>query len=119
MKSWRERREDRHAAQVDLERARAVVAFELRAERLVALQDVEHVAQHLQHHAIGLGAHGGRARIESSCRSSRRTGRRTEFGDRIVVGQDRRAHRWGWSGRHVLLCGGVLARGRAMLLRAC
>ena len=48
-----QRREHRHAAQMIVERALAIVGIQLRLERLVALDDIEHVAQHLEHHAIG------------------------------------------------------------------
>ena len=51
-----ERRKYGHAEQVSAESAGAVVAVELFAEGLVLLQNVEHIAQHLEHDAIGLGA---------------------------------------------------------------
>ena len=82
MKSCVSDGKDGNAAQVRVERAAAVVALQLRAKVLVALQDVEHVAQHFQHHAVGLGAHRGRARVISSCTSFRRTCRRAKFSDR-------------------------------------
>ena len=44
--------------------ALAVVGVQLRLQRLVALDDVQHVAQHFEHHAVGGGAHSGRARIQ-------------------------------------------------------
>ncbi len=61
----RQRGEHRDAAQMVVERALAIVGVELRLERLVALHDVEDVAQHLEHHAIGGSAHRGRARIQA------------------------------------------------------
>jgi len=54
-----QRGEQRHAAQVRIERALAVVAIELLPEGFVALHNVEHVAQHLEHGAIGFGANRG------------------------------------------------------------
>ncbi len=82
-----ERREDGNAAQMRVERAGAIVAFELSAERLVALQDVEHVAQHLEHDAVGLGANRGRARVVAHARHLAEEVARVEFRDGVVVRQ--------------------------------
>ena len=41
----------------------AVIALQLCAEGFVALQNVEHVAQHFKHHAIGLCPHRRRPRV--------------------------------------------------------
>ena len=87
MNSLRERSEDRNAAQMRIERAGAIVAFQLRAERLVALQDVEHVAQHFQHHAIGLRAYGRRARVVTHAGHFAEHFAGIQFGDGFVVRQ--------------------------------
>src|ERR1700687_5356595 len=58
-----ERFEYRHAAQVRVERAGAVVALQLRTEGFVALQDVEYVAQHFEHYTIGPCAYRRRPRV--------------------------------------------------------
>ena len=70
-----------------VERAGAIVAFELSAERLVALQDVEHVAQHLEHDAVGLGADRGRARIVAHARHLAEEVAGVEFGDGLSYGK--------------------------------
>ena len=82
-----ERREDRDAAEMRVEGAGPIVAFELSAERLVALQDVEHVAQHLEHDAVGFGANRGRARIVAHARHLAEEVAGIQLGDGIVVGQ--------------------------------
>ena len=69
------------------ERATAVVRFELAAEGLVLLHHVEDVAQHLEHDAVGLRAHGRRARIEAHARHLSEEIALTERGERIVVGE--------------------------------
>ena len=70
-----------------IERADAIVALQLRAEGLVALQDVEHVAQHFQHHAIGLRPHRGRARVIAHAGHLAEEVAGSQFGDGVVVGQ--------------------------------
>src|SRR5689334_13674790 len=58
------RGEDRNALEVSLKRADAVIGVELGAERLILLEDVEHVAQHLQTDNIFGRDHRRAARIE-------------------------------------------------------
>ena len=82
-----ERGEDRDAEQMGAQCAGAVVAVELLAEGLVLLHHVEHVAQHLEHDAVGLGADRRRARIEAHAGHFAEEIAGAEFGDGIVVGQ--------------------------------
>ncbi len=69
------------------EGAAAVVGLELGAEGLVLLHHVEDVAQHLEHDAVGLGADGGRARIEAHAGHLAEEVAGAECGDGVVVGQ--------------------------------
>src|SRR5208337_237995 len=59
------RREERDTAKVVFQRALAIVELQFFAKGLVALQDIEHIPQHLQHGAIRLGVDRRRARIET------------------------------------------------------
>ena len=61
----REWRQHRNAAQVRFQRALPVCSVQLIAKGLVALHDVEHVAQHLEHRAVGRRAHRGRTRVKA------------------------------------------------------
>src|ERR1700722_17763014 len=61
-------REDQLCAEVAIESAFTVGAIELRAEAFVALHDVEDVAEHLEHRALGLSLNRGRARIQTHAR---------------------------------------------------
>ena len=70
-----------------IERAAPVGFVKLRPERLTLLQDVENVAQHLEHHAIGFRAHGRGARIIIHARHFTEQLARPKFGDRMVVSQ--------------------------------
>src|SRR4029077_8708069 len=81
---------DRYGAEVAIESALAVGAIELRAETLVALHDVENVAQHLEHRAIGLSLNGGRARIQTHARHFSAEVAGTERCDGVVVTQIKR-----------------------------
>ena len=83
----RERSEHRDAAQMIFQRAFAVVGVQLRFECFVALDDVEHVAQHLEHDAIGCGADRGGARIQAHARHFAEQIAGVERRDGIVVGQ--------------------------------
>ena len=76
------------------ERARAVVALQLRAESFVPLQDVEHVAQHFEHHAVGLRPHRRRARIVVHASHLAEEFAGPKFGDRDCRRADRRRRRW-------------------------
>ncbi len=60
-----ERCEHGHAAQMIFERALLIIRIELGFERLVALDDVQHVAQHFEHHAVGGRPHCRRARVQA------------------------------------------------------
>ena len=57
--------ENGDAPQMIAERAFTVGAVESFFERLVPLQNVEHVAIHLVHRAVGQGAHRCRARVKT------------------------------------------------------
>ncbi len=81
----RQFREHRNRAQMGIERALAVRLIQLRAESLVALHDVQHVAQHFQHRAIGFRAHRRRARIQAHAGHFAEQVAGTQLGDRIVV----------------------------------
>ncbi len=87
----RQRREHGHAAQMVVERALAIVGVQLRLEGLVALDDVEHVAQHLKHHAIGSRAHRGRARIQAHAGHLAEQVAWNQRSDRMIVGQIHRS----------------------------
>ena len=78
---------DGDVAQMRIERAAPVGFVELRAERLALLQDVENVAQHLEHHAIGFGAHGRGPRVIIHAGHFAEQFARPEFGDGMVVGE--------------------------------
>ena len=52
-------------AEVVFESALAVILLDFSAKRFVALDHVEHVAQHFEHRAVGFGADRGRARVEA------------------------------------------------------
>ena len=68
-------------------RAAPVGFVELRPERLALLQDVENVAQHLKHHAIGFRAHGRGPRVIIHAGHFAEEFARPEFGDGMVVRQ--------------------------------
>src|ERR1035438_8419505 len=58
-----QRRQHWNAAQVRIQRALLIGTVQLFAEILVPLHDVENIAQHLEHCAIGLRTHCRRARV--------------------------------------------------------
>ena len=90
----RHRRQHRHAPEMCLERALAVVGLELRPERLVLLQDVEDVPQHLQDDDLGLRADGGRPRMKAHARHLAEELPCAQLGERPVVWKiDRRVDR--------------------------
>ena len=80
----RERRQHGNALQVRIQRALLVGALQLLAEALVALHDVEHVAQHLEHGAVGFRAHSSRPRIVAHAGHLAEELALTELGDRLV-----------------------------------
>src|SRR5688572_369504 len=84
----------RNTLQMILERATPVGIVEPRTERLVLLQNIEHVPQHLERRAVGRRAHRGGARMETHARHLAEQITRAEPRDRVVVRQiDRRVDR--------------------------
>src|SRR5579871_3662613 len=81
------RGEHGNVTQLRRQGALAVILVHPGAEGFVALQDIQNVAQHLQHHAIGLGAHGCRAWILVHTSHFAEQVARFQLGDRIAVGQ--------------------------------
>jgi hypothetical protein len=108
----REAAENRDVSQVGVERPPAVGLVELRAEWLALLQDVEDVAQHLEHRAIGLGAHrcGAWVIIHASHFAEEFTG--AKFRDGVVVGQVHRSIDGNRSAVYFLFAAVFLARGK-------
>ena len=68
-----------------IESALAIRLIERGAEILVALHDVQHVAEHFEHRAIRLGADGGRTGIKAHAGHFAEEIAGAEFGDWIVV----------------------------------
>src|SRR3954466_3858955 len=81
----RERRENGDATQMAFKRALAIVLFQLRAEGLVLLQNVQYVAQHLEHDAVFRGTDGCRTRIETHAGHLAEQVARPKLGDGIVI----------------------------------
>src|SRR5208282_1266193 len=67
--------------------AAAIRLVELSAEILVALHHVEHVSQHFEHGAIGLGPDGGRTRVQAHARHFTEQIAGTELSHGVVVVQ--------------------------------
>ena len=82
-----ELREHRHAAEMGFQGATAIILVELRAEGFVLHHDVEDIAQHFKGDDIGLGAHGGGARVEIHAGHFAEKIAGAEFGDGIAVGE--------------------------------
>ena len=78
---------DGNVSQMRIKRPAPVGLVQLRPEGLALLQDVEHIAQHFQHRAIGFRAHGRGARviIHAGHLAEQLSG--AKFGDRMVIGQ--------------------------------
>ena len=83
----REAAKNRNIAQVRIERAPAIGLVQLRAKGFAFLQDVENVAQHLEHGAIGFRAHRCGARIIIHAGHFAEEFARAELRDGMVVGQ--------------------------------
>ena len=66
-----------------VEGASAVICVQLRAHRFVALDDVEHVAQHFIHHAVRRRTYGGGARIQTHASHLAEQIARAQFGSRV------------------------------------
>src|ERR1700690_2143823 len=76
-----------HAAQGAIEGSLAVRLVKRRAKILVALHDVEHVAQHFEHRAIRLGADSGGTRIQTHARHFAEEVSGAQLSNRIFVGE--------------------------------
>src|SRR5450755_4109365 len=79
--------EHRNAAQLVFQGALLVVRIQLRFEGLVALDDIQHVAQHFQHHAIRGRAYSCRARIQAHAGHFAEQIARPQRSHRIIVRQ--------------------------------
>ena len=108
---------DGNAAQVGFERALTVILLQLGAEGLVLLQYVEHVAQHLQHYAIGGGARRGRAGIKTHAGHLTEQISGAELGDGMVVLQLDGSVDGDVSAHHIFLRSRMLAAAHQLALQ--
>jgi len=74
---------DRHVAQVGIKRTHAIGLVPVERGRVCSSADVEDIAQHFDHRAIGFGAHRCRARIVIHAGHFAEEFARTKLGDRM------------------------------------